>query len=207
MVGWQLALIAAGYLLGSLPWGFWIGRWGGTDIRTIGSGNTGATNVWRAFGPRLGVPVLILDILKGALPALVALEFVGHGTAVLAGSAAIIGHTFPIFLGFGGGKGVATATGMALVLAPYTVLILVPVFLIVLWMWRYVSLASMTIAVLVGPLAWVTGSHWPVIVWGFIVGVAVVGRHHTNIRRLLAGTEAKAKTFGRGASRTPDGAT
>jgi acyl phosphate:glycerol-3-phosphate acyltransferase len=198
----QAALILAGYLLGSMPWGFWISRRGGIDIRTIGSGNTGATNVWRAFGPRLGVPVLILDMLKGAVPAVAGLAFFGSGTAVLAGSAAIVGHTLPIFLGFGGGKGVATAAGMAFVLAPLAALILVVVFLAVLWMWRYVSLASMTIAVLIGPVAWILGSPWPVVAWGFVVGVLVVARHHANLRRLFAGTEAKAKTFGRGAKRS-----
>lgn len=198
----QAALVLAGYVLGSMPWGFWISRRGGLDIRTIGSGNTGATNVWRAFGPRLGVPVLILDMLKGAIPAAAGLAFFGPGVAVLAGSAAVVGHTFPIFLGFGGGKGVATASGMAFVLAPVAAVLLLLVFLGVLWMWRYVSLASITIAVLVGPLSWLFGAPWPVVLWGFVVGTLVVARHHANVRRLFAGTEAKAKTFGRGARRS-----
>ena len=198
----QTALILGSYVLGSMPWGFWISRWGGLDIRTIGSGNTGATNVWRAFGPRLGVPVLILDMLKGAVPAAAGLAFFGPGTAVLAGSAAVVGHTLPVFLGFGGGKGVATASGMACVLAPLAFVILALVFLGVLWMWRYVSLGSITIAVLVGPLTWILGSAWPIVVWGFVAGGLVVARHHANLRRLLAGTEAKAKTFGRGAGRS-----
>ena len=121
---------------------------------------------------------------------------------MLAGSAAIVGHTLPVFLGFGGGKGVATAAGMAFVLAPIAALVLVLVFFAVLWTWRYVSLASMTD---LGPprtVVWILGAPWPIVVWGFVVGALVVGRHHGNIRRLFAGTEAKAKTFGRGSGRS-----
>ena len=105
-----------------MPWGYWIVRvFRHVDIRTLGSGNTGATNVWRTYGPRLGLPVLLLDMAKGIVPALIGRYWVGSdGIAVLAAASAVVGHTFPIFLGLGGGKGVATAAGAMLALAPWS---------------------------------------------------------------------------------------
>ena len=113
-------LTVVGYLSGSMPWGYWLVRiFRGEDIRTQGSGNIGATNVWRVHGRRLGVPAVLLDTLKGFVPALLATQLVGHGSGVLAGAAAMLGHYRPIFLGFRkGGKMVATAGGAFLGVAP-----------------------------------------------------------------------------------------
>ncbi len=199
----QVVLVVAAYLGGSLPWGYWAGRLAGIDIRTRGSGNTGATNVWRALGPRYGAPVLVLDMAKGFVPTLIGLETIGPGTAIVAGSAAILGHTFPILLGFGGGKGVATTSGVVIALTPVLALALVLVLVAVLWLFRYVSLASMTIAVLYPVGCVLTGQPWQVVVFGTVAAVGILIRHRENIRRLLAGTEAKAKTFGRGAGAKP----
>src|SRR5713226_10719452 len=106
-------LVVAGYVLGSMPWGLWLVRiFRGEDIRTVGSGNIGASNVWRVYGRRLGLPAVLLDTVKGFVPALVATLVAGHGAGVLAGGAAMLGHWRPLFLGFRkGGKMVATAGG------------------------------------------------------------------------------------------------
>ena len=127
----QVVLVVAAYLGGSLPFGYWAGRLHGIDIRQHGSGNTGATNVWRVLGKRAGIPVLLLDIAKGFVPALIGLQIAGAGTAIVAGAAAVAGHTFPILLGFGGGKGVATSAGVVLAVTPVHGIALVLVFAIV----------------------------------------------------------------------------
>jgi glycerol-3-phosphate acyltransferase PlsY len=197
----QAALVVFGYLLGSLPWGYWIARRAGLDIRTVGSGNTGAANVWRALGPRYGVPVFILDFAKGYIPALIGLHLYGPGTAVLAGSAAFIGHAFPVFLGFGGGKGVATGGGVVIATTPLIGFACIPLYVAVLWLFRYPSLASMAVAVAYATLCVVTGQPWQITTFAVLGTAAVLVNHRANIRRLLAGTENKAKTFGRGAPR------
>lgn len=194
----QVVLVVLAYLGGSLPFGYWAGRLHGIDIRTQGSGNTGATNVLRVLGKRAGIPVLLLDIAKGFVPALIGLELWGPGTAIVAGAAAVAGHTFPVLLGFGGGKGVATSAGVVLAVTPWLTLVLVVVFLVVLWMFRYVSLASMTAAVLYPAGCIITGEPWPVVVFAFVAALGIIARHRANIGRLRAGTEARTP-FGRGA--------
>jgi glycerol-3-phosphate acyltransferase PlsY len=195
----QAILVAAAYLGGSLPFGYWAGRLHGIDIREAGSGNTGATNVWRVLGRRAGIPVLLLDIAKGLVPALVGLHIAGAGTAIVAGAAAVAGHTFPVLLGFGGGKGVATSAGVVLAVTPLHGLVLLAVFAAVLWLTRYVSLASMTATVLYPVACLLTGEPWPVIVFGAVAAVGIVARHRANIGRLRAGTESQTSSFGRGA--------
>src|SRR5260221_10466095 len=108
-----VGLAVAGYIVGSMPWGYWLVRvFRGEDIRTKGSGNIGASNVWRVYGWKLGLPAMLLDTAKGFVPAFVAVQVVGHGAGVLAGAAAMLGHWRPVFLGFQrGGKMVATARG------------------------------------------------------------------------------------------------
>src|SRR2546421_11534699 len=115
-----VGLAVAGYVAGSMPWGYWLVRiFRGEDIRTQGSGNIGATNVWRMYGRRFGIPAVILDSAKGFVPAFVAVELAGHGAGVLAGAAAMLGHSRPLFLGFRrGGKMVATAGGAFLGVGP-----------------------------------------------------------------------------------------
>ena len=199
MTAGQVILVVAAYLGGSLPFGYWAGRLHGIDIRQAGSGNTGATNVWRVLGKRVGIPVLLLDIAKGFVPALIGLQMAGAGTAIVAGAAAVVGHTFPVFLGFGGGKGMATSAGVVLAVTPVQGLVLAVVFVVVLWLFRYVSLASMVAAVLYPITCLLTGEPWPVIAFGAIAAVGIVARHRSNIGRLRAGTESQTRSFGRGA--------
>ena len=140
----EVVLIAAAYLAGSLPFGYWLVRiFRSADIRTLGSKNTGMTNVWRNFGWRFGVATLVLDVVKGALPVLAALHWSGPLTASIAGIVAMLGHGYPVLLGFGGGKGVATGGGAALALFPAGVGIAVLAWAIVFLAMRYVSLASL----------------------------------------------------------------
>ncbi len=197
----QVLLIVASYLAGSLPFGYWAGRLAGRDMRREGSGNTGATNVWRSLGPRFGAPVLALDALKGFVPAVVGLALYGPGIAVLASGAALIGHSFPVFLGFGGGKGVATGTGTVLALTPLVTLPFVALFLAVLWTTRYVSLASMTACAGYTLACLALGEPWPITLYAAAGTAGIIWRHRANIGRLRAGTESRAKTFGRGADR------
>lgn len=199
MTAGQVVLVVAAYLGGSLPFGYWAGRLHGIDIRQQGSGNTGATNVWRVLGKRVGIPVLLLDIGKGLVPALIGLQIAGAGTAIVAGAAAVAGHTFPILLGFSGGKGVATSAGVVLAVTPVHGIVLVLVFAIVLWLFRYVSLASMVVAALYPLTCLATGEPWPVIVFGAVAALGIVVRHRANIGRLRAGTESQTRSFGRGA--------
>jgi len=185
------ALVAAGYLSGSLTWGYWIVRvFRGEDVRTKGSGNVGATNVWRVYGPKLGVPAALLDTAKGFAPAFAATVAVGHGSGVLAGAAAMLGHWRPLFLGFRkGGKMVATAGGAFLGIAPLVGVTGAGVWLLVFTLTRYASVASMTAAASLGLWAWVFGYPWPVIAFGAAAGAGVAFLHRTNIARLARGEE------------------
>src|SRR5213595_3318140 len=141
-------LVVIGYVCGSLTFGYWLVRISrGEDIRTKGSGNVGATNVWRVYGPRLGLPAALLDVAKGFAPAFVATVAVGHGSGVLAGAAAMLGHWRPIFLRFQkGGKMVATAGGAFLGVAPLVGGAAAGVWIIVFALTRYASVASMSAA-------------------------------------------------------------
>jgi glycerol-3-phosphate acyltransferase PlsY len=190
----EAALIVAAYLAGSLPFGYWLVRvLRGADIRTLGSRNTGATNVWRNFGWKLGVATLVLDVAKGALPVLAARHWSGNGTAALAGIVAMLGHGYPVLLGFGGGKGVATGAGASLALFPWGVLIAIAVFVLALVTLRFVSVASLlgSAAFLVAAVAF--GRDWPVIAFAALAFAFVAYRHRANIGRLRAGTEPRAR--------------
>jgi glycerol-3-phosphate acyltransferase PlsY len=195
-----VALFApAGYLAGSMPFGYWLVRLTrGVDIRTIGSGNIGATNVWRTYGRRLGLPVMALDILKGFAPALAATIVDGHLTGVVAGAAAMLGHWRPLFLGFAkGGKMVATTGGAFFGVAPVVGGAGTGVWIVVFLATRYASVASMASACSLPLLAYALGYPWPVIAFGAAAGAGVVVLHRENIRRLLAGTENRAVLRGR----------
>ena len=187
------AFVVAGYLSGSLPWGYWLVRiFRGEDIRTKGSGNVGATNVWRVYGPRLGLPAAILDVAKGFVPAFAATVVVGHGTGVLVGAAAMLGHARPIFLRFQrGGKMVATAGGAFLGVAPLVGAAAAAVWVIVFAITRYASVASITSAVSLPFWAWLFGYPWPVIAFGGAAGLGVVFLHRANIARLWRGEETR----------------
>jgi glycerol-3-phosphate acyltransferase PlsY len=187
----EAAAVVAGYLLGSLPFGYWLVRLvHREDIRARGSGNTGATNVFRVYGRRLGTAVAVLDVAKGFAAALLGLWAGGALVGVLAGAGAMLGHARPVFLGFRkGGKMVATAGGAALALAPLAALSCVGVWLAVFFFTRYASLASIVTALALPLFAWAYGDSWPVVAFAAAGAVAIVLLHRHNIRRLLAGTE------------------
>lgn len=186
-------LVAAGYLAGSMPFGYWLVRIAkGVDIRTVGSGNIGASNVWRTNGRGYGIPVVLLDTLKGFVPALVAVLVVGHLGAALAGAAAMLGHWRPLFLRFErGGKMVATCGGAFLGLAPVVGGIGAGVWILTFLLVRYASVASIVAACSLPAVAAAIGEPWPVIVFGAVAAVAVVVLHRANIARLRAGTESR----------------
>jgi glycerol-3-phosphate acyltransferase PlsY len=183
--------IVLGYLCGSIPFGLWLTKLlKGVDIRAVGSHNIGATNVWRTFGWRYGLPVMFLDILKGFVPTLVATLVAGHLAGVLTGAAAMVGHARPVFLRFAkGGKMVATAAGAFLGVAPLLGLAGAGVWLGVFALFRYASLASIVAAASLAPLAWGMGYPWPVVAFGGAAGAGVLVLHRTNVLRLLAGEE------------------
>jgi glycerol-3-phosphate acyltransferase PlsY len=185
------AFVAAGYLSGSLTWGYWLVRiFRGEDVRTKGSGNIGATNVWRVYGARLGLPAMVLDTAKGFAPAYAATVVVGHGSGVLAGGAAMLGHWRPLFLGFRrGGKMVATAGGAFLGVAPLVGVTAAGVWLLVFALTRYASVASITAGASLGLWAWLYGYPWPVIAFGGAAGAGVAFLHRANVGRLLRGEE------------------
>lgn len=191
-------VVLGGYLAGSVPTGYWIVRaWRGVDIRTLGSGNIGGSNVWRVFGRRYGVPVVLLDVAKGFAPALVGTLLVGDLAGVLAGGAAMLGHWRPLFLRFEkGGKTVATAGGAFLGVAPIVGGIGAAIWIVTFLLFRYASLASILAASSLPILAALLGEPWPVIVFGGLSAVAVVVLHRANIARLRAGTENRFR-FGR----------
>jgi glycerol-3-phosphate acyltransferase PlsY len=164
----------------------------GEDIRKVGSGNIGATNVWRTYGARLGVPVMVLDTAKGFVPAFLATVYVGHLAGVIAGGAAMLGHWRPLFLRFArGGKVVATCGGAFLGVAPLVGGIGAAVWLVVFALFRYASVASITAALSMPLVAWGLGEPWPVIAFAAVAAVAVLVLHRPNIRRLRDGTETR----------------
>jgi glycerol-3-phosphate acyltransferase PlsY len=183
--------IVGGYLLGSLPFGYWlplvVRR---EDIRSRGSGNIGASNVFRVYGRRLGTTVALLDMGKGAAAALLGLWAGGAIVGVLAGAAAMLGHARPVFLRFRkGGKMVATAGGVTLALAPLALLCCVALWIAVFVVTRYASVASIVTALALPVFVTLLGYSWPVIVFGVAGALAVVVMHRQNVRRLLSGTE------------------
>lgn len=192
-------LIALGYLLGSIPFGYLLVRaTGGGDIRFIGSGNIGATNVARASGWQVGSATLLLDAAKGFLAVWLAGHFFPGNIRFMmfAGLAAIVGHIFPVWLKFQGGKGVATALGVFLAICWPALAAAVALFVLVVLFWRYVSLASISAAASLPLLVYVlyAPGHAPptaVSVSALIAALLVIVKHRDNIERLLAGTEPR----------------
>ena len=186
-------IVLGGYLLGSMPFGYWVVRWlKGTDIRQQGSGNIGATNVWRVYGRKLGIPIVLLDVGKGFVPAIVGLLVAGQLIGVLAGAAAMLGHWRPLYLRLAkGGKTVATAGGVTLALAPRAAGCCVAVWLVVFLLTRYSSVASIVTALTLPVFTWLFGAGWPVVTFGALAAVAVLLLHKANIRRLFEGTESR----------------
>ena len=187
----ELLAVLFAYLLGSLPFGYWLPRiFRGEDIRASGSGNVGASNVFRVYGRRLGAAVALLDVAKGFTAALIGLEVGGALVGVLAGAAAMIGHARPVFLRFQkGGKMVATAGGAAFALAPLTAFCCIGIWLVVFLLTRYASLASIATALGLAVFVVLFDYSWPVVVFGIAGAAAVILMHRQNIRRLIGGTE------------------
>jgi acyl phosphate:glycerol-3-phosphate acyltransferase len=186
-------LILAGYVLGSMPWGYWLVRlFKGEDIRSQGSGNIGGTNVWRVYGWRLGLPVVLLDTAKGFVPAFVATQVESHLAGVLAGGAAMLGHWRPMFLRWQrGGKVVATCGGAFLGVAPVVGGIGAGVWIAVFLLFRYASLASIAAALSLPLAAVLLDEPWPVTAFAAVAALAVVVLHRANIGRLRAGNESR----------------
>jgi glycerol-3-phosphate acyltransferase PlsY len=183
--------IVVGYLAGSVTFGYWLVRiFKHEDVRTRGSGNVGATNVWRTYGPWYGVPVVVLDTAKGFVPAFVFAHTISPLAGVLAGAGAMVGHARPIFLRFEkGGKMVATTGGVFLGVAPLVAAVAAVVWLVAFALTRYASVASMLAALSLPLAAWLLGYSWPVIVLATLAAAAVVFLHRANLRRLVHGEE------------------
>lgn len=201
-------IVAAGYVAGSMPFGYWLVRLArGTDIRALGSGNIGATNVWRVYGWRYGLPVVLLDVAKGFAPALLGALLVSPLAGVLAGAAAMLGHWRPLFLRFAkGGKVVATGAGVFWAVAPLVALAGLVVWAVVFLATRYVSVASMTSALLMPLVAYLLDLPWPVVAFAAAAAAAIVLLHRPNIARLRAGTESRASLRRRGREKPKPGA-
>jgi glycerol-3-phosphate acyltransferase PlsY len=189
-------IVVGGYLLGSCPWGYWLVRiFRGEDVRKVGSGNIGGSNVWRTYGSWLGLPVILADLLKGFVPAFVGVHEVSHLCGILAGAAAMLGHWRPLFLRFErGGKMVATGAGAFFALAFWAILITAVVWLTTFLVTKYASVASI-LASIVLPVAAVLVriSRTSVVVFAVIAAAAVVFLHRGNVRRLRSGTENRSK--------------
>jgi glycerol-3-phosphate acyltransferase PlsY len=208
-----VALIIGAYLLGSIPFGLIIAKAHGKDLRSIGSGNIGATNLSRALGKRWAYLCFFLDAAKGLVPTSAAACIFSSPPSIAqlflalgVGCATILGHIFPIYLKFKGGKGVATSFGVALGLWPYYTICAAAAFLIwliVVLLWRYISLASIAGAVafpvtlffmiLLIP-RWSFAGLWPLLITAIVIPVMVIVRHRENIKRLITGTESKIFT-------------
>jgi len=196
----SVAILAIAYLLGSIPFGYLLVRFfRKEDIRAIGSGNIGATNVARSGAKGLGLLTLLLDALKGALAVYLALHFApavdgaASYLAIAAGVIAVLGHVFPVWLGFRGGKGIATALGVFIALVPPVALASFFVFLFVVLFTRFVSLGSILAAASIPMLAaFLVPSHTPALLIGLsIISVVCIAKHHANIVRLRNGTESR----------------
>ena len=188
----EIILILFGYLLGSVPTGFILGSMAGVDVRKAGSGNVGATNVARVAGKRQGILTLIGDTAKGVVPVILALQMGANlTTTVMAGAAAFVGHLYPVFLKFRGGKGVATALGVFVALAPVAALVLIVMFIAIALSSRIVSVGSIATAMAAPLILWLF-SYPPIVVgMAVFIAAAITLRHRSNIQRLLNGTEPR----------------
>jgi glycerol-3-phosphate acyltransferase PlsY len=185
--------IILGYLLGSVPFALLLARsWGARDLHRRGSGNLGAANVLRTSGVKAGVLVAVLDIAKGAASVLVAERLGGAGaTPAMAGVAAVVGHVYPIWLKFRGGKGVATACGVFGMLAPVAVSVAFALFIATIWWTKYISLGSMVATLTLPPIAYTSGSSADVVAAAASCATLILFRHRSNLSRVRLGTERR----------------
>ncbi len=186
-----IAVLSLGYLLGSIPFGLILTRMAGHgDLRQIGSGNIGATNVLRTGNKKLAAATLLLDALKATAAAVAAQAVFGANAGLLAGFAAFIGHLFPVWLGFKGGKGVATYIGTLLGVTPLMVAVFAVVWLSIAFITRYSSLSALIATLVIPVVLWITGAEEAAIVTAIMTAVSW-WRHKANIERLIAGTESR----------------
>ena len=196
MLSYVLTAITA-YFVGSIPTGFLWARAKGVDIRSVGSGNIGATNVFRFLGKGPGIAVLLIDALKGYLPAKFLPAVFLHGTtpqtleyhSLVAGLFAVLGHNYTCWLRFKGGKGIATTAGVLLAWAPMALLMTLGSWILIFFVSRYVSLASVLAALILPIAVWITGEPGYILVLASVLGALAIYKHRTNIQRLLNGTE------------------
>ncbi len=188
----ELLAVTVAYLVGSIPFAFLLSRRRGIDLRDVGSRNVGAANVLRTSGVRTAVLAMLLDVVKGALAVLVAQRVtVGMATPIAAGVASVIGHIYPVWLRFHGGKGVATAAGVFSVLAPAALGIACGVFLLAVWITRFISVGSMAAAITLAVVTAVSDLPAVVAVGAALSAAIIVHRHRANLARLMAGTERR----------------
>jgi glycerol-3-phosphate acyltransferase PlsY len=186
---WSVLL---GYLAGSVPFAYLLARRAGIDVRVAGSGNVGAANVLRTTGTWRAVSVMALDVAKGALAVVLAtVTNAGVTLTAVAAAAAVVGHIYPVWLRFHGGKGVAVAAGVFAVLTPLATALASLLFLVIVSLTRYVSLGSIAATLALPPAAWVTGEPAAVVAAAAGTGALILFRHRGNIRRLRAGTERR----------------
>ena len=191
-------LIIASYLVGAVPFGLLLSRSSGIDIRTRGSGNIGATNVARLLGKKMGILTLLLDVGKGFFPMFVTALIIGDSPGrnlviALSGAATVVGHMYPVYLGFKGGKGVATGLGVFLYLAPLSVLFSLLLFIAAVVLSGFVSLGSLLASAAIPLWMFLLGeATWKILLASFI-GILIWFKHVPNIKRLLAGTEKSWK--------------
>lgn len=195
--------LVAGYLLGSIPFGYLAGRLKGVDIRTLGSGNVGAANVFRNLGRSWGIAVMACDIAKGTAAVLIGRAVTDDPWPILVAAAVMLGAIFPVWLRFRGGKGVATGAGVMIGLFPLVSALLVPLWLLIVLFTRITSLASVVTAIAFTPLAALLGASWEYLVLAGAMSLLVLVRHRANIARLLAGKEARIDLRRPGRPSTP----
>ncbi|SHJ82943.1 glycerol-3-phosphate 1-O-acyltransferase PlsY [Paramaledivibacter caminithermalis] len=180
------------YFIGSIPFSFLTAKFiGGIDIRNYGSGNSGATNVLRTLGKKAGAIAFLGDFLKGFMVAIIVKKFIGIDIAVICSTFCVIGHCYPIFLGFKGGKGVATTGGTIFALYPLIGAILLACLILIIKASRIVSLASISSALLFPIISFIFKTHKYFLIYSVILGLFVVYKHKSNISRLIAGNESK----------------
>jgi acyl phosphate:glycerol-3-phosphate acyltransferase len=188
----MMLAVLFGYLAGSVPFAYLLARRAGIDVRVAGSGNVGAANVMRTTGTGRAIAVMSLDVAKGAAAVALA-QLTSGGAALVAatGAAAVVGHIYPVWLRFHGGKGVAVAAGVFAVLAPLATAFAVMLFVLTVWLTRYVSLGSIAATLALPPAAWLAGAPAAVVSAASGSAALILFRHRANFRRLRAGTERR----------------
>jgi acyl phosphate:glycerol-3-phosphate acyltransferase len=185
--------VVVAYLIGSVPFALIVAkRWGAPDLRRVGSGNLGAANVLRASGVKAGVLVALLDVGKGAAGVLLAARLGGSSTTpAVAGLAAIVGHIYPVWLRFRGGKGVATACGVFAALTPIALPPALAVFFLSAWLTKYISVGSVLASAALPPIAYAMGTPMPIVIAASAAAALIVFRHRSNLARVWLGTERR----------------